>query len=463
LFFNQTSRYIEQNQDTIDKLVMHFASEKKQVILIENSMSYETINIYIAALQCKMTVIFADTNNLETVFHSYHPDYVAIYKDNRNFLSRYLLPCYDCGNYCIINYNRKWHYDINSELAVMLPTSGSTGGNKMVRLSYKNLQSNADDICSYLNMSPDDSTILNLPIGYAYGLSLINTHLNCGGNVFCVKEPSVIKDSFWNYFEAFGCTSINHVPKGYELLRSGIFKTKIMTLDTLRYMTQAGGKLSDDDIEWFYQLSKEYSFDFYVMYGQTEATARISYLDPKYLPERIGSVGHAVNSGIVEIIDNEIVYSGDNVMMGYAESYRDLKNGYDVDKLHTGDLGYLDNGFLYIDGRISRFCKIRGVRTDLDYIGQDFTKWYGKKSIAVGYDEWGIVLFINDRHSNVESIYNKINNTYNFRVEIVFMDGIPYTSSFKVDYGKLQELGKPSILFGLQGEDGFIHAPNCRN
>ena len=236
-------------------------------------------------------------------------------------------------------------------------------------MTKKNLISNAKSISKYLDIKSNDRAISSLPLNYSYGLSVINTHLNSGASIV-LTNSSMMERDFWYLINKHSVTSLAGVPYNYEMiLRLGIDRLKI---PSIKKMTQAGGKLSYDKINRINANLKQKNISFYTMYGQTEATARISYLAPDDIDKKPGSIGKAIPAGkmwlqgkkgkVIEETDSigELVYSGDNVSMGYALSLSDLMLG-DKNKgiLRTGDLARCDSdGYFFIEGSINRFIKI---------------------------------------------------------------------------------------------------------
>ena len=264
---------------------------------------------------------------------------------------------------------------VHEDLAVLLSTSGSTGSPKLVRLTRRNVEANADSIRLSLEIGPDEHAMACLPMHYSYGLSVLNSHLRAGASVVLTDE-SVLTSTFWETFRDQGCTSMPGVPYTYQMLaRVGLDR---MELPSLRTLTQAGGKLPEHLAMQFHASMQKRGGRFFVMYGQTEATARIACLPWDQLPEKLGAAGRAIPGGRLSIEPDpaagegrgEIVYAGPNVMMGYACSREDLSLGDELGGvLHTGDLGYLDpEGFLYVTGRSKRIAKLFGLRVNLDEI-----------------------------------------------------------------------------------------------
>lgn len=273
------------------------------------------------------------------------------------------------------------HVPLNDDLALCLTTSGSTGSPKLVRLTMRNLESNARSIASYLTISDNERPITSLPMFYSYGLSVINSHLIKGATILLTNN-SIFSKSFWDFFESASPSSIAGVPFTYEMLeRMGFFK---MDLPSLKTMIQAGGKLNAEIVDRYIRFARETNRQFIVMYGQTEASPRMSYLPFDEASTRPSSIGIAIPGGEFLLYDNdgntilesgvegELIYKGENVCMGYAESWEDLIKGDENNGvLKTGDMAYRDSdGFYYITGRRKRFVKIWGNRYNLDSIEQ---------------------------------------------------------------------------------------------
>lgn len=253
---------------------------------------------------------------------------------------------------------------LHPDLALLLSTSGSTGAAKLVRLSTENLVANAEQITDALGVRRDDCAALTLPLTYCYGLSVLTTHLAAGAAVL-LADSTVVDDGFWRAAEAAGVTTIPGVPHTFELLERSGFADR--DLPRLRYLTQAGGRMEPDRVRRFAELGRRRGFDLVVMYGQSEATARMTTLPPDLAAEHPDTVGVPVPGSSIEIDRGEIVFRGPNVMLGYAHEPADLALGRTVDVLRTGDLGELTpEGLLRVVGRTARFVKVLGHRIDLE-------------------------------------------------------------------------------------------------
>ncbi|MDT0582823.1 AMP-binding protein [Brumicola blandensis] len=277
----------------------------------------------------------------EETFHTLHPQSA---KDNSD--TQTMLP------------------SIQDNVALLLSTSGSTGTSKQVVLSYDNLQANCDSICAYLPIEKSDVTITTLPFNYSYGLSIINTHLAVGASIV-LTSLSVMQREFWQTFERHAVTSFGGVPHSYEMLLR--LKFTSMALPSLKYFTQAGGKLSPDRVKQLASYASDNHKSFFVMYGQTEATARMAYADHIKLLAKPETIGKAIPNTRLRVEGDELVFTGENVMLGYANSCRDLASLPGVALLHTGDLAYEDDdGDFFITGRSKRIVKLFGERLSLD-------------------------------------------------------------------------------------------------
>lgn len=342
-------------------------------------------------------------------------------------------------------------YEIHPAIALLLTTSGSTGSPKLVKLTLQNLQSNADSIVQYLDITSEERPITSLPMYYSYGLSVINSHLVKGATIL-LTDKTVIQKEFWTFAKEMEATSIAGVPYTYEMLRRlRIFR---MDLPSLKTMTQAGGKLNAKIAEEYIRNAEETGRRFFVMYGQTEATARMSYLPQERAIEKYDSIGIAIPGGSFSLIDGdggditepdvdgELIYKGSNVSMGYAECIADLSKGDENNGvLHTGDIGHRDvDGYYYITGRMKRFVKIWGNRCNLDAIEQ-LVKTITVNCACVGVDDL-ITVFVIEPGLDTE-IKNFLSektglNIRAFTVKVI--NAIPKSPTGKLLYSELQKL-----------------------
>lgn len=336
---------------------------ERRLVLVEGANRVGSVVAYLAALQhghAALLVPHGRDDQLAQLVAAYDPDVV-------------LRP--GAGDDVTATVRRDGSaHDLHPDLALLLSTSGSTGSPKLVRLSRENVRANAASIASYLDLTADDRAATSLPLHYCYGLSVLNSHLVAGGGLV-LTDLSVVDECFWERFGAAGATSFAGVPYTFDLLDRSGFEQR--DLPTLRYVTQAGGRMAPDRVRRYAELGRRRGWDLFVMYGQTEATARMAYLPPALAAERPGAVGVAVPGGRLRVDpvpecaepgSGELVYTGPNVMMGYAESPADLARGAEVAELRTGDLAREVDGLFEVVGRRNRHAKVFGLRLDLDRV-----------------------------------------------------------------------------------------------
>lgn len=337
------------------------------------------------------------------------------------------------------------------DLALLLTTSGSTGSPKLVRLSYENIQSNAESIAQYLSLTAADRPISSLPMHYTFGLSVINSHVLCGAGEY-VTTDTVFDASFWQLCKEKKVTSLAGVPFTYECLHR--LKFTKMDLPDLSLMLQAGGKLSAALQKEWGEFAAKTGKRFFVMYGQTEATARMAYLPPKDCLRKIGSIGIAIPGGTFHIMDDthtevtspyvigELCYDGPNVSLGYAHEAADLQRGDERHgRLLTGDMAYCDEeGFYYIAGRRKRFVKIMGKRVSMDDVEQACkTAFVGYDFACTGHDD-SLQLFAAAPPSYIASLETFLSAKLNLHpkcVSIHTVQSIPKNTAGKTVYTKL--------------------------
>ena len=341
----------------------------------------------------------------------------------------------------------------DSSLAVLLTTSGSTGNPKLVRISAKNLITNADAIVNYLNLTDSERPLLHLPVSYTYGFSILTSHLRVGATIFCTDE-SIISRKFWSYLKQSGCTSLPGVPFTYSMLKKLHFEQ--MDLPELRTLTQAGGKLSPELQREFGEWALQNNRQFCVMYGQTEATARMSYLPPSRVLEKIGSVGIPIPGGSFQIVDDEgkivtsvktvgnLIYEGPNVALGYAMNDTDLASDDTFNgRLDTGDLAYRDDDdFFYLAGRKDRYVKMYGNRVNLDDIEKLVSRFHGQAA-CLGREDLITIFLFDDPGLDATKIKQSLTQATNINSKgfrVVVLDEVPLNFNGKLDYRKLAEV-----------------------
>ena len=361
-------------------------------------------------------------------------------------------PVFSYYDYSLLktSYNRE--YPLHDELALLLTTSGSTGSPKFVRQSYKNVASNAESIVQYLKLDAAERPITTLPMNYTYGLSIINSHLSVGATLL-LTEKGLMQKEFWDFFKEQKATSFGGVPYTYEMLeRLRFFR---MELPSLRYSTQAGGKLTPELHRKFAEYAREKGTGFIVMYGQCEATARMGYLPAEKALEKCGSMGVAIPGGKFHLTDadgqevrsphvtGELVYEGANVTLGYAECGEDLIKGDERGGvLQTGDMAQFDeDGYYYIVGRKKRFLKIYGNRVNLDEIDRLIKAQFDNIDCASGGVDDHMYLFVTDDAiaEEVKSFAAAKTGLNPAAFKTVVVDEIPKNDAGKTLYRELEK------------------------
>ena len=272
-----------------------------------------------------------------------------------------------------------------------------------------------------------------MPISYTFGLSIINTYLISGSKII-LNEKSILESDFWKLFKKVSPTSFYGVPFTYEILLK--LKFKNLYNKNLKIFGQAGGKLNDDIFKKVVNFSLKNNIKFYSMYGQTEATARMSILNHKYAEKKIGSIGKPLKNGKFFIVNKnkkivnkpfykgELVFEGKNVCYGYSNNYLDLSHGnLNNFKLFTGDIAFFDKEkFFFIVGRKKRIIKIFGSRINLDEV-ENIIKKLGYKAICKQEDN---ILSIKIAKSkfNKKYLINKISELFNLNKSIIKLEKI---------------------------------------
>lgn len=348
--------------------------------------------------------------------------------------------------------------DLKKHVAVILFTSGSTAKPKGVMLTHHNLYYNTNSIIEYFKLNSKDRIEVVLPFYYCFGTSLLHTHLRVGGSLV-INNRFMFPESVLDDIEKYQCTGFAGVPSNYQiLLRKSSIKNR--NFPSLRYVAQAGGKLTDNFIKELKQTLN--GTEIFIMYGQTEATARLSYLPPNMLEEKLGSIGKGIPGTILKVIDKEgkdiktgeigeVVALGENIMKGYfndeEETDKVIRNGH----LYTGDLATVDDdGYIYIVAREKQIIKSGGNRISPKEIENIIIQIPGVIETAVIGVEDDILgeaikafVVLNDEAFEVNEKYiiehckEKL-ASYKVPKYAVFLERLPKNSSGKVMIGDLK-------------------------
>ncbi|MCL6495377.1 MAG: AMP-binding protein [Ignavibacterium sp.] len=433
-----------------DEIAEELLSEHKKLIFLYTTNTILSLQAYIAALKSTDAVLLLDSKLNEEIrsnlIDTYQPE--IIISDGRSNIKGYEKKTISVLENCFVREETNG-IKIHPALKVLLSTSGTTGSPKLVRLSAENIQSNAESIAQYLEIDENEKPITTLPFNYSYGLSVINSHLLKGSTIVLTEKTVFFKD-FWSDFRKYECTSFAGVPYTYQMLKRTGFEK--LDLSSLKTFTQAGGKLNEEMIRFFSEYAQRNNKRFFVMYGQTEATARISYVPFQKLSSKIGSIGISIPGGNLKLMKDEIeitepnqvgeiVYEGPNVMLGYAENVSDLAKGNELNYvLHTGDLGYFDeDSFFYVTGRMKRFIKIYGLRINLDEVQKKIENNFYTAAACTGEDE-KLKILIQSTDSLEMKIKQKVCEFYKLNPQSVLIkqtENIPTKPSGKYDYEQI--------------------------
>lgn len=413
------------------------------IIIAKNNI--ECLIGYISLIILNRTTILIDENFsknfLNKIIKKYKVNYIYAPEETKNNFKN-LNTIYKKNNYFIFETNNKINNKINKMNLLLLTTSGSTQSPKLVRLSNSNLSENTNNIVKYLSIKKEHTTITTMPFAYSYGLSILNSHLQVGAKIV-VNNYSVFNEQFWKLVKLNKVVSFGGVPKFYENLKRLNFNN--LNLYNLKYLTQAGGKMDEDVLKFFGKICKQKKIKFYIMYGQTEASPRMSYLDWKDFFSKLGSIGKPLDGCKFRIINNknkiinkdyhsgQLVFYGKNVSLGYAKNFNDLlKGNINNGKLFTGDIAFKDkDDFYFITGRINRISKIFGLRLDLD----DIEKFLKKNNIIskCEIDNKILKILVINKYSSryIKSIVSKFLNINENYILVTRVKKYPRQNIFK--------------------------------
>lgn len=377
LSYSALAEHVAQKKENI----LQSAENNRPLILLKLTRSPESIINYLACLQSKaVACLLPDTLSdalLDAYIQKFQPN-CLLFEDR-------------------ISMQHRNPIAMDDTLAVLLTTSGSTGASKCVGLSYNNLSANTQSIIDFLPIRQEDTTLTTLPLSYSYGLSVLNTHLAVGAQIFC-SALTVFEKRFWEIIKNTPITSLAGVPSFYKMLLK--LRLTRMDLPHLRYFTQAGGRLPSADVLTLTHYANAHGKQFFVMYGQTEATARMGYLTPDQALKTPQAIGQAIPGGTFRLGSveapapatdinaapnntdtpktddfGELEYAGPNVMLGYVNNQAGLTDFEKPHWLKTGDLAQRDAAGIYrVVGRLKRMIKINGERLSLDSLEHSLTR-----------------------------------------------------------------------------------------
>ena len=430
------------NKSQLVKAIESNLNEKRDLIFLEGSNSKEFCAIFAYLLNQEIPfAIIPNGLSLEqlqnlidaykpriliTNFENYHEG-IKIYSKKR--LSAFLLSGVK--------------KNIHNNLALLLFTSGTTGSPQACKLSYLNIESSASMISESLFLDESDLAITTLQPSYIYGLSIIFSHFFVGAGIILNSEP-IYSRNFWNLVNINPGINFGAVPTQYQMLRD-VYKNNL-DFSGVKFITQAGGGLSPELIDFIKKKCLLSNSKFYIMYGQTEASPRISCNCITDKNSKINSVGKVLRGGQVNIIHEknelcgELIYKGKNIFMGYANNWLDLEFDKTPDYLSTGDLATIDEeGYIYLKGRIKRIAKINSLRINLDYLESALQNHLGISAI-VQKEENKLDIFVTNKVTEDQitlvSKFLKINKN---NLRFTLLNKIPLGLNDKINYRELNK------------------------
>ena len=443
LSYLDLEKYADELAEAVGKRCLVFSLCRNEIGSVLGYVSFMNHSIVPVMLNSHL-----EEELLQNLLHTYEPEYLWVPKDQVDQFEN-MDNCYEAFDYVLLKAHYDTVYPLFEQLGLLLTTSGSTASPKFVRQSYANVLDNALAIVKYLEIDETERPITTLPMNYTYGLSIINSHLLVGATIL-ITDKGLMQKEFWGFFKEAGATSFGGVPYTYEMLDRLRFTR--MKLPTLRYMTQAGGKILPELHEKFAQYAAEQGKKFVVMYGQCEATARMGYLPPEKAVEKKGSMGIVIPGGRFHLIDangaeitkpyttGELVYEGKNVTLGYAECGADLIKGDERNGiLETGDMAQFDDdGFYYIVGRKKRFLKIYGNRVNLDEVDRLIKGSFGIEAASTGVDDHMYIFVTDEKDADpVRSFVIEKTKLNPAAFKVIVIDEIPKNDSGKTLYKEL--------------------------
>ncbi|MDX9689457.1 MAG: AMP-binding protein [Alphaproteobacteria bacterium] len=428
-------------RDKINDVSSCLEENERSLVLCSLPNSVESVIAYLALASMGHSLLMTvpDAHDFDVLIQCYRPNLIVTPQSLENSgLKKCATPLSTLNFYQRLGEST----DLHPDLFLLLLTSGSTSVNKAVRLSYSNIAHNTKAIIESLGLDNAGRALAHLPLAYSFGLSVLHTHLATGGS--CVlTEDSLLSQNFWHSVREQDITHFYGVPYHFEMMdRLGLKRLKV---PSLKHFMQAGGKMALPLAQRIKGAVEKIPHNaLYIMYGQTEAAPRLSCFNALAHADKLESCGIALSGQHFEIIDDEIIACGPNIMMGYAQDFSDLAKGDACHGRHaTGDFGKLDEqGFLFITGRKQRFAKLYGQRLALD----DIERCAASLAPCLAVEGEGkIIIFAESAYrAQIGQIKNLILSQTSLQgpwVEVRTIDAFPYKANGKIDYMALTQIG----------------------
>lgn len=408
------------------------------ILITENKIEIIALYVILLTLRCKIMFLNYDNKNNNLIFDKYKPHFII---NSKRSLDGY----YEFHKFFkeinIFKRKEKFKYKINQNIKILLPTSGTTGDPKFVKLSKTNIISNSIGIIDSLKINNKSYPITTMPLSYSYGMSIVNSHIFKGYKIF-ISSKNIFESSFWKDVRENKISTFGGVPFFYEMLLKSNFKN--IKNSSIKYLTQAGGTMDINVLNNLRKILNKKSINFYMMYGQTEATARIS---AKSCDKNFDlTIGDQIKGTKIFIKNKEIRNSkinlcgeisikGKGIFKGYAYNFKDLAKVQNIKVLKTGDIGsYNPKDGISIIGRKKRISKIYGKRINLDSLEKIFTS-NDKKAYIKSNDKCLFIHSSSLKKFEIENIFKE--NSIELPYKLIKVKKIPLKSNGKIDYTKL--------------------------
>lgn len=429
----------------------------RSLVLVPSANDIPSVIAYLASVEAGHAVMLVEPDlaaeRLKTLSDAYHPELIVGKVDLGKRMAESLQSFSEIsegGNALGI-----WRRDaaaglIHNDLCLLLPTSGSTGSPKMVRLSRRALEENTRAIAISQCLTSKERVLCHLSLHYSFGLSVVNSYLSVGASVVLSGKSLMSKD-IWDFARCEAVTSFPGVPFHYDMLRR--LDLERLNVPTLKTLMQAGGAMAAPMVGLFRDMMRKRGGRLFVMYGQTEAAPRLTTIDVTLPGSPLGSVGTALPGGRIEILDDgaqplpagvpgEIHYVGPNVMMGYALDRADIAKGDELrGRLMTGDLGSVDmDGNLTITGRTKRIGKLFGRRLNLDEVEAFARSLLHGQAIAVVEINEKLVIAV-EKEEEIDKLRDELSVWLKIHPSALLVkkvDLLPRRSNGKIDYHRLE-------------------------
>lgn len=415
----------------------------RRLVAIEGTNSLDNIVALLACMHAGHVALIAPPCHLQRLSEAWHADTVVTSEPS--------------GRATIDIGTDRPATPLHADLAVLLSTSGSTGAPKLVRLSRRNIAANAQSIAAGLALCPADRAITSLSPAYCYGLSVLTSHLAAGASLV-LTDRSVTDPAFWELARREGATTLAGVPHTFELLeRSGFTGSQ---LPSLRLLTCAGGRLDPARARELALRGAAEGWGLSLMYGATEATARMAMLPPELTASHPGLVGRPVLGGEVRLIDPDadgvgtLAYRGPNVMMGYAEHPCDLGRGADLQEFVTSDRARIHDGaMIEIVGRVGSFAKVMGLRIDTDRVESVLAEAGWVPAVCEVDGRLGVLIEASSKTS-LDGLGAAVHAATGLKPAALVLESVPALP--RLTSGKVD---RKAVLAALRATDGCVPVP----